>query len=429
MPKRIDLLDRIEVASPCRADWDEMVGNEQVRFCRGCSLYVHDLSKVTRKDALALVAASQGRLCVRYYKRPDGRLSTDERAAPLGNVRRRLSRLAAGAFSATLGLASNVAAQSPEPRLGRALVSIQPAAKSKQPRAAADPGQKAALAGTVYDPAEAVVPGATVTLTAEKGGTALTAVTDAAGSFRFQDLRAGVYKLTIESAGFQTFVRDPLVLKPGAERRIAPSLELGGVMGVMMAAPDTLLVRAIWREDVREVERLLAEGADVNELDESTNSAPLAEAAATGNLEMVRTLLAAGAEPNARNSRGTTALMRLDDDAGAELVRTLLAAGAKVNLKNEEGQTALHVAAEFQTAEALGVLLEAGAKVNASDKEGKTPLMIAAEENRLDNVKALIAAGADPDRRSKEGETALKLAREYEYWEVIAALVAQGARE
>jgi len=431
MPKRIDLLDSINVASPCRADWDEMVGNEQVRFCRHCSLYVHDLSKVTRKDALRLVVASRGKLCVRYYKRPDGTVRTDECAEPLRHIKRRLSRLAAGAFTATLGLASNVAAQSPEPILGRALVTIQPAAKGKE-RRAVDSGQRAALAGTVYDPNDEGVPGAKVTLTGEGGKPELTAETDDAGSFRFQDLKAGTYKLTVESPGFQIFVREALVLKPGAERRIAPSLELGMATagGAMVAAPDTFLVRASWKEDVREVQRLLADGADVNELDESTNGTPLAEAAGTGNLELVQTLLAAGADPNRRNSHGATALMRLDDeDSSAELVRMLVAAGAKVNLQDEEGNSALHVAAEVEKAEVLSALLEAGAKVNASNKEGKTALMIAAEEGYLDNVKALLAAGADPNRRSKDGETALKLARENEYWEIVGALVDQGANE
>ncbi len=429
MPKRIDVLDRIQVASPCSADWDEMVGNEQVRFCRECSLYVHDLSRVTRKDALALVAASQGQLCVRYYKRPDGRLRTDERAAPLGNVRRRLSRLAAGAFSATLSLASNAAAQNPEPTLGRMLVAIQPAAKSKERLAAADPGQKSSLVGTVRDPNDEVFPGAKVTLTGE-GGRQWSAETDESGGFRFDDLKAGTYKIKIEAEHFRPFERERLVLKPGVERRIAPTLDLGITMGAMIAAPDTLLVRAIWDENVGEVRRLLAAGEDVNFLDESTETLPLGEAARSGEPELLRTILDAGADPNGRSSGGRTALMMLDnEDADAGMVRALIAAGAKVNLKDEEGNTALHVAAEFEKAEVLSALIEAGAKVNASNKEGKTPLMVAAEEGSLDNVKALIAAGADPNHRSKEGETALKLAREYEYWEIVAALVAQGARE
>ena len=44
MPERTDALDRIRVASPCSADWDEMTGNDEVRFCRHCSRHVHDLS-------------------------------------------------------------------------------------------------------------------------------------------------------------------------------------------------------------------------------------------------------------------------------------------------------------------------------------------------------------------------------------------------
>src|ERR1044071_2669468 len=119
MPKRIDVLDRIHVASPCPADWDEMAGNEQVRFCLHCSKHVHDLSKITRNDVRKLVAASGGSLCVRYQKRPDGTLQTAERAPqPLTQIKRRLSRIAAGAFTASLSLAQPAAAQTARPAGG-----------------------------------------------------------------------------------------------------------------------------------------------------------------------------------------------------------------------------------------------------------------------------------------------------------------------
>ena len=65
-------LDRVEVAAPCSASWEEMAGNERVRFCDHCALNVYNLSAMSRKEAEEMVRAHEGRLCIRFYKRHDG---------------------------------------------------------------------------------------------------------------------------------------------------------------------------------------------------------------------------------------------------------------------------------------------------------------------------------------------------------------------
>jgi hypothetical protein len=52
---RIDL-DRIAVASPCPVAWDDMAGNERVRFCDQCSLNVYDISVMTKSEAESFIA-------------------------------------------------------------------------------------------------------------------------------------------------------------------------------------------------------------------------------------------------------------------------------------------------------------------------------------------------------------------------------------
>jgi hypothetical protein len=430
MPKRSDLLDRINIASPCSADWDEMFGNEQVRFCRDCSLYVHDLSKVTRKDAVKLVAASKGKLCVRYYRHPDGTLSTASRAEPLRRIKRRLSRLAAGAFTASLSLASNVAGQSTMTEQSSPSAIVRPEIIRDRDRAfnsGERTGGVATLAGTVFDPAQAVVAGAKVTLINMKTEQEQNIECDEAGVYEFKGVEAGTYVLRIESPGFAVFQRAHIILQSGEDERIDATLDVGMLSGVVVVMPDTPLVNAIWNEKLDDVRALLAEGVDVNLLDKNTNSTALGEAVGAGNLDLVRMLLGAGADVNMRNNEGQTALMRLDEDATVEIVRALVDAGAKVNLKDEEGESALLVAAALEKTELLQSLLEAGAKVNTKNKEGKTALMIAAEEGHVENVKALLRAGADVGLKTKEGETALKYARESEALEIVAALLAQGA--
>ncbi len=73
------LLDRVEVASPCSEKWNEMEGSETVRFCSHCAKNVHNLSAMTRKRARKIVAVSNGNLCVRYFRRPDGKIETLKR--------------------------------------------------------------------------------------------------------------------------------------------------------------------------------------------------------------------------------------------------------------------------------------------------------------------------------------------------------------
>lgn len=372
MPKRSSLLDRINIASPCSADWDEMFGNDQVRFCQHCSLHVHDLSKITRKDAVKLVVAAKGKLCVRYSRRPDGALRTASHAQPLTHIKRRLSRIAAGAFTATLSLASNAAAQQATASVERShTIAVQPKEAMTDSAPVADDSNKL----TQLPPLLADV--------VAKGG--------------------AVAPLDIIESSVQG--------------------------GAMVIVPDTPLIKAIWDDDLDAVRNLLAEGVDVNLLDENTRSTALAEAVASGNLELVRTLLNAGADPNARNSAGVTPLMRLDEDGTAELVRVLIDAGAKVNLKDEEGETALMTTAVVDKVEVLQALLDAGAKINAKNHEGKTALMMAAAEDYAENVEALLLAGADVHRKDKEGKTALKYAMENEYEKICKLLVTYGAFE
>src|SRR5262245_51600751 len=68
----------LEVASPCHALWDEMEGDERVRFCGDCRQRVYDLSSLTRKQAEELMQATEGRLCVRFYQRSDGGVMTQD---------------------------------------------------------------------------------------------------------------------------------------------------------------------------------------------------------------------------------------------------------------------------------------------------------------------------------------------------------------
>ena len=81
----------VQVAAPCNASWDEMIGDARVRFCGQCSLNVYNLSAMRRDDAEALIARSEGRLCVRFYRRIDGSIIISDCPIGLQAIRRRVS--------------------------------------------------------------------------------------------------------------------------------------------------------------------------------------------------------------------------------------------------------------------------------------------------------------------------------------------------
>jgi hypothetical protein len=98
------VLESLRIASPCGADWDDMRGDERVRFCGRCEKNVYNLSAMSRAEAEAVVREKEGRLCVRFYQRSDGTVLTED--CPVGVRRRRLRQRV---WSAVSGLAASLA--------------------------------------------------------------------------------------------------------------------------------------------------------------------------------------------------------------------------------------------------------------------------------------------------------------------------------
>jgi hypothetical protein len=86
-------LDVIQVASPCTVAWDAMQGDDRVRFCSQCQLNVYNLSAMSRVEAESLVNAREGRTCVRFVRRADGTVLTQDCPVGLRAARQRLMRL------------------------------------------------------------------------------------------------------------------------------------------------------------------------------------------------------------------------------------------------------------------------------------------------------------------------------------------------
>jgi len=101
-------LDNVRVAAPCNVDWDNMYGNERVRFCDQCQLNVYNLSEMTKVEAERLIGSAEGRLCVRFYRRRDGSILTQNCPVGLRALKKRLSRVANAIGSTVLSFIAGV---------------------------------------------------------------------------------------------------------------------------------------------------------------------------------------------------------------------------------------------------------------------------------------------------------------------------------
>ncbi|GHV40077.1 hypothetical protein FACS1894187_20640 [Synergistales bacterium] len=135
-----------------------------------------------------------------------------------------------------------------------------------------------------------------------------------------------------------------------------------------------------------------------------------------GTPDKVKAAINGGADVNAKNSDGWTALMvAAQNNPNPEVIATLLKNGADVNAKNSDGWTALMFAAQNNpNPEVIALLLERGADVNAKNIIGWTALMLAAANNPNPKVvAALLKNGADAQAIDYAGRMAIDYARDY----------------
>jgi ankyrin repeat protein len=158
---------------------------------------------------------------------------------------------------------------------------------------------------------------------------------------------------------------------------------------------------------------LIARGADVNAAT-TFHWTPLMFASLAGHNATARSLIGAGADVNYATPQGITPLMVATREGAGGICEDLIAAGARIDVCDSFGRSLLHFAADcpddVNGPATIRALLSRGLSVNACDETGQTPLMEAAIGGNLGVIDALLRHGADPLARNDAGHTARDLA-------------------
>jgi ankyrin repeat protein len=173
---------------------------------------------------------------------------------------------------------------------------------------------------------------------------------------------------------------------------------------------------------------MLNGGADPDAADADGTSA-LHWAVHRGSVDAVAALVAAGAAVDAENRYGVRPAYLAAENGDAATMRALLTAGADARAVFAEGETLLMTAARTGDVPTIELLIAAGADLDAQEaRGGQTALMLAAAENNGPAIEALLNAGADRDAREAAGElTALGFAVRAGAVEAVRALLGAGA--
>jgi ankyrin repeat protein len=206
------------------------------------------------------------------------------------------------------------------------------------------------------------------------------------------------------------------------------------------------LFQAIVRGKADRIVALVQTGAEVNAADALGETA-LMNAAKFGQVESVKALLQSGADPNAKHGSGLTALAIAALDGHPKVFASLVEAGADIKVQGGAALLALaqyprdeltpsgsvvamagdDAAAPSSLVDTAQALIEAGADVNATDAIGRPVLHLAAGSGKRDLVRLLLEAGVNPDAKDKEGHTALAEAISKDKPEAIQVLLEAGA--
>jgi ankyrin repeat protein len=228
---------------------------------------------------------------------------------------------------------------------------------------------------------------------------------------------------------------------PKKRRRVLPSIVLGGFallclalttdrywMRLFREPEKPTLYSAIAEHNRRSLDDQLRSGADPNERD-SAGSTPLHAAVRASDAVAIRSLVVAGAEVDAHDHSGRTALQVAARKGDWKIVSMLLRRGAKPDLLDDADLAPLHRAVMAHAKDAVRAFADAGADLDIrSRKWNLTPLLAAASLGDVETTVLLTTLGADIEAPFKGGSRPLHTAASKGHAKVVKALLEAGAQ-
>lgn len=187
--------------------------------------------------------------------------------------------------------------------------------------------------------------------------------------------------------------------------------------------PTVTLYLALQRGDIEQIERHIAWGTDMNQLDRD-GYAPLHVAVREGRIAIARLLIRRGVDINLQDAHGHTAIYHAVLGSHLRIADLLLEAGTELDA------TALLLDAVQQGVierEVFRYLAGKGANLEKQDERGDTPLLIAIREGNHRLARHLVSFGANVTVTDAEGKTALEIAKSLKLGDIALLLQRNGA--
>ena len=185
------------------------------------------------------------------------------------------------------------------------------------------------------------------------------------------------------------------------------------------------ILKAAREGDEQLIRRLLASGADINAFHGPTRRHALSEAAIHGHQEIVDLLVEERCLVDFPDFEGYTALHHACRRGHLTIAKKLIASGAAINALGFKQQTALHLAIQVPHQSVVMLLIQHQASVNVRDASSRTPLHISASQGNKVMCEYLLNAGAQLDSREAHSKTPLEFACEAGHYELVQSMLNQ----
>jgi hypothetical protein len=212
---------RLQIASPCPVGWEQMRGDDRVRFCEHCELNVYNFSELDHGEIETLISKSEGRVCARLYRRSDGTVLTRDCPEGLKALRRRMSKRATAVFAALIAFCTSALSQ----KSSTSNTQEECRQQTKIKRSKIDQQSPSSIiSGVLLDQNGAVIPGAHISVRSQNTGNLHQTTSDQEGRFNFVGLTPELVFLTIEQLGFENYELKSLSLEPNQATELEVTL-------------------------------------------------------------------------------------------------------------------------------------------------------------------------------------------------------------